>query len=413
MLTQTVSLYKNAYKGLSRSTWWLCLVMLINRSGTMVVPFMTMYMTQHIGVSISKAGFVMSLFGTGAIAGALIGGRLTDKIGYYYIQITALIFGGIMFIVLGQMRSYAAICSCIFFLAFVNEAFRPANSVAIAHYSKEENRTRSYSLNRLAINLGWGVGGAAGGIIASFNYHLLFWVDGITNLIAALLLYFVLAPSRNDATEVKVKHEKIKGSTPYNDKNYLIFIGLVFLFAMCFFQLFTTIPVFYKEHFHLSVFFIGIIMSLNGLLIALFEMVIIFRLEGRRPNLHYISFGVVLIAIAYLMLNIPSLNYALLALMIMILFTVGEIMSMPFMNSYWISRTLPHNRGQYAALYTVAWASAQASGPFIGGLIAENFGFKILWYIIATVCLVLAMLYRRLHIKSNSFKLYAKNTIAS
>ncbi len=106
MLTQTVSLYKNAYGGLSQSTWWLALVMLINRSGTMVVPFMTIYMTQHIGVSISKAGFVMSLFGAGAVIGALIGGRLTDKLGYYYIQITTLVGGGIMFIVLGQMRSY-------------------------------------------------------------------------------------------------------------------------------------------------------------------------------------------------------------------------------------------------------------------------------------------------------------------
>src|ERR1700712_4479899 len=136
MLTQTISLYKNAYGGLSRSTWWLALVMLINRSGTMVVPFMTMYMTQHIGVSISKAGFVMSLFGTGAVIGALIGGKLTDKLGYYYIQITTLIGGGLMFIVLGQMHSYSAICICTFFLAFINEAFRPANSVAVAYYSK-------------------------------------------------------------------------------------------------------------------------------------------------------------------------------------------------------------------------------------------------------------------------------------
>ena len=170
MLVKTVSLYKDAYGGLSRNTWWLALVMLINRSGTMVVPFMTIYMTQHIGVSISKAAFVMSLFGAGAVVGALIGGKLTDKLGYYYIQITTLVGGGIMFIVLGQMRTYAAICTCTFLLAFINEAFRPANSVAVAHYSKEENRTRSYSLNRLAINLGWAVGGGLGGFIASYNY---------------------------------------------------------------------------------------------------------------------------------------------------------------------------------------------------------------------------------------------------
>src|SRR5215212_5594263 len=163
----------------------------------------------------------------------------------------------------------------------------------------------------------------------------------------------------------------------------MIFIFLLFLFAMCFFQLFTTIPVFYKEQFHLSVFFIGMIMSMNGLLIVLFEMITIFKLEGRRPLLHFISVGVIMIGIAYLMLNTPVINKSILAIVIMFLFTFGEILSMPFMNSYFISRTLPHNRGQYAALLTVAWASAQAVGPFIGGLVAENYGYNILWIAIA------------------------------
>jgi predicted MFS family arabinose efflux permease len=286
-------------------------------------------------------------------------------------------------------------------LAFINEAFRPANSVAVAYYSKEENRTRSYSLNRLAINLGWAVGGGVGGFIASYNYQLLFWVDGITNLAGAVLLYFVLAPSRNDATEVKIRQEKIVGKTAYQDSNYMIFIFLLFLFAMCFFQLFTTIPVFYKEQFHLTVFFIGMIMTMNGLIISLFEMITIFKLEGKRPLLHFISSGVVLIGIAYLMLNIPGIEKWALAIIIMLLFTFGEILSMPFMNSYFISRTLPHNRGQYAALYTVAWASAQAVGPFIGGLVAEHYGYNTLWFGVAGVCMLIAILYRLLHKKND------------
>jgi len=399
MITQTISLYKNAYRGLSRSTWWLALVMLINRSGTMVVPFMTMYLTQHLGVSIGKAGFVMSLFGLGAIVGALIGGKLTDKLGYYYIQIVTLIGGGIMFILLGQMHSYPAICICTFFLAMVNEAFRPANSVAVAHYSKEENRTRSYSLNRLAINLGWALGGALGGIIATYNYTWLFWVDGITNISAAILLYMVLAPSRNINTEVKQPTKKVEINSAYKDTTYLIFIIMVFVFAMCFFQLFTTIPVFYKQEFHLSVFFIGLVMALNGLIIAFFEMIIIFKLEGRRPHLHFISTGVVLIGVSYLLLDVYSVNYAVLAVISMLVISIGEILSMPFMNSYWIARTQSHNRGQYAALFTVAWALAQAAGPLIGSLVAEKWGFKILWIIIGATCTLLAFFYRRLQIR--------------
>lgn len=363
----------------------------------MVVPFMTMYLTQHYGVSIGKAGLVMSLFGLGAIVGALIGGKLVDSIGYYYVQLGALMGGGIMFIVLGLMHSYVSICITTFVLAIMNESFRPANTVAIAHYSKEQNRTRSYSLNRLAINLGWAVGGALGGILASFNYSLLFWVDGITNLSAAVLLYITLSPKRNSATEKKVKEKvSLSKNSVYKDKTYLVFIFLVFIFALCFFQLFTTIPVFFKEKLNLSVFFIGMIMALNGLIIAVFEMITIFKLEGRRPSLHYISSGVILVSVSFLILNVPAYSPAVIALTAMIFLTFGEILAMPFMNAWWIGRTLQNNRGQYAALFTVAWASAQTVGPFAGSLIAEHFGYKILWIIVSALCFVLAIFYFRL-----------------
>ena len=397
MLTsQPLSIYRRAYGGLSPGTWWLSLVMLVNRSGTMVVPFMTMYLTQRYGLSIGKAGFVMSLFGLGAIAGSLLGGKLIDRIGYYYVQLMALLLGGTMFIILGQLHSYRSICMGTFVLAVLNESFRPANTVAIAHYSKEQNRTRSYSLNRLAINLGWAAGGALGGLIASFNYVLLFWVDGLTNLMAAVLLYLTLSPSRNAATEPRKKETTIRVHSVYKDRTYLYFVVLVFFFALCFFQLFTTIPVFFNENFHLSILFIGFVMALNGLIIALFEMVTIFSLEGKHSSLHYISIGVTLVSLAFLMLNIPGLQNGIIALLSMFLLTVGEIFSMPFMNAYWISRTLSNNRGQYAAMYSVAWACAQTVGPYSGSLVAEHGGYKMLWFLVSAVCMTLAILYRKL-----------------
>jgi len=397
MIKNAFSLYKKAYGGLSSGTWWLSLVMLVNRMGTMVIPFMTMYLTQQFGVSIGKAGFVMSVFGLGAITGALIGGKLVDTIGYYYVQLFALTGGGIMFIVLGQMHSYNSICVTTFFLAMLNESFRPANTVAIAHYSKEQNRTRSYSLNRLSINVGWAIGGALGGFLASFNYHLLFYVDGISNISAAILLYITLSPARNSATEKIRKEKNIIVDSAYKDQTYVAFILLTFIFAFCFFQMFTTIPVFFREKFHLSVFFIGVLMALNGIIISVFEMITIFTLEGKRPSLHFISSGMLLVAVSFLLLNLQSLSFSMLSIIAMVFLTFGEIFSMPFMNAWWIGRACKNNRGQYAALYTVAWASAQAVGPFAGSLVAEYYSFKMLWYMLAVVCILLAFFYRRLH----------------
>ena len=142
----------------------------------------------------------MALFGAGAIAGAFIGGKITDKFGFYYQQLASLLLGGIMFIITGFLQTYLSLCIGTFILSLCNESFRPANAAAIAHYSLPENRTRSYSLNRLAINLGWAVGGALGGLLASIDYHLLFWVDGATNIMAALLLVYLLRPSKQEKT---------------------------------------------------------------------------------------------------------------------------------------------------------------------------------------------------------------------
>lgn len=396
MLTVTAKTYRNAYSGLSRSTWLLSLVMLINRSGTMVVPFMTLYLTSPgMGYSIGQAGIVFGLFGLGAFTGAYFGGKLTDKIGFYPVQMMTLIGGGILFILLGQMKSYQLICLFTFLLSFVNEAFRPANSTAIAFYSKEDNRTRSYALNRLAINIGWAVGSAMGGVIAKYNYELLFWVDGITNISAALIMWFFLKPVNYKPPK---KENKGAGSviSAYKDKTYLSFIIITTLFASCFFQIFTNLPVFFKRELHFSEPYIGLLMAINGIIIALVEMVLIYKLEGKRKNLVYIIAGVGLVGLSFLTLNLPGMG-AVLALGMIVLVTFGEIFSMPFMNTFWISRTQNTNRGQYAALYTMAWSAAQCLGPLLGAQLAEHSGFSALWWVVGGLALFASFSFWKLH----------------
>lgn len=379
MITKTLSLYKGAYSGLSPSTWWLSFVMLVNRSGTMVLPFMTIYLTSpSMGYSIGQAGIVMSLFGLGAVTGAYLSGKLTDKIGFHRVQLMTLFGGGILFMVLGQMKTYPLICLFTFLLSLVNEAFRPANSTAIVAYSKPDTRTRSYALNRLAINLGWAVGSAIGGMLASISYQFLFWVDGATNIVAALLLAILLHPSKQVEPEKKV--EAIDPShSPYRDKIYLSFILLVILFASCFFQLFTNLSVYYKNELHFSERFVGLTGALNGIMITLIEVALISTLEKKRSSLFYIMRGTILVGVAYLMLNILHVNH-LIALLMMAVLTMGEMLAMPFMNTFWISRSADHNRGQYAALYTIAWSIAQTAGPFLGAQLAQHAGFAVLWW---------------------------------
>ncbi len=397
MLVRTVSLYKTSFSGLSKETWLLSFVMFINRSGTMVVPFMTLYLTRpEMGYSLSEAGIVMGLFGLGAVIGAYFGGRFTDIIGFYKVQIITLVSGGIMFIVLGQIKTYAFICVFTFLLSLLNEAFRPANSSAIAFYSKAQNRTRSYSLNRLAVNLGWAFGTSVGGFIASINYELLFWVDGITNIFAALLMLGFLktkAPTRKDHDAEELRGNG--GISAYKDKAYLWFIFYVTLFASCFFQLFTTIPKYFRDNLHLSERYIGLLMALNGLLIVALEMVFVFKLEGRKNNLHFITIGVIVAGLAFVSLLFPF-SPAVVTLLMILLITLGEILSMPFMSSYWSKRTTDFNRGQYAALYSISWGLAQTLGPVLCSFLVDHSSFPFLFSILALVCGISAFGFYRL-----------------
>lgn len=389
MLGRTISLYKNAYTGLTPSMWWLSVVMLINRSGTMVLPFMTLYLLKR-GYTIGQAGIVMGLFGLGAVLGAWLGGKLTDRIGFHRVQMATLIGGGVFFMVLGQMHSYPLICVFSFVLSMVNEAFRPANSTAIVAYSKPENRTRSYALNRLAVNLGWAVGNALGGLLASIDYELLFWVDGCTNIFAAFLLWRFLKPSEKVAASGEKKEPADPSHSPYRDKVYLWFTFLTMLFACSFFQFLGNTNAYYKIELHFSEAFIGFLGALNGVIIAIVEMVLVYKLEGRRRNTYYIIRGVALVGLAYFLFNLLDMNHAF-AIMVIAVLTFGEILALPFMNTFWITRSRDHNRGQYAGLYTIAWSIAQTTGPLVGAQIADRAGFETLWWIAGSLCFVVAI----------------------
>ena len=388
MIRSSLSLYRNAYSGLSKPVWWLSFVMFINRSGTMVIPFLTVYLTQDLHYSIAEAGLIMAMFGIGAILGGFLGGRLSDKIGFYPVQFWSLFLNGIMFIALGYLYELWQIAVCIFILSTVGESFRPANASAIAFYSDEKNRTRSYSLSRLAINLGFSIGPAVGGFLSSISYQWLFWVDGLTCIAAAILMRICLPPVDVKKKMPGVELKSFKNDSVYRDKLYLRFMFFVFLVAFCFLMLFSLVPVYYKEVVHMNESLIGIVIAMNGLLIALTEMVLVYKLEGKRPATFYVSVGALMIGISYLVLNIsPTVNIVILGMLIV---TIGEMLMFPFVNTFWVARSKDHNRGQYAAVFTISFALAHVLAPTAGSQIVQHFNWDVLWYAVTAICIIAA-----------------------
>jgi len=383
MFQASVQLYRNAYSGLSRQMWWLALVMFINRSGTIVIPFLTVYLTFR-GYSLAQAGYVMAAFGCGSILGGYLGGRLTDRFGHYYVQVFSLMLNGILFIILGQMQTLLQFMICIFVLSSLGESFRPANSAAVAAYSNETNRTRCYSLNRLAINMGWAIGPAIGGALASINYHFLFWADGLTCIIASILLYVLFSGTKTTTVTKSVNTEKTKSSSAYRDKIFLLAMFCIFLVGMCFFQMFNIIPVYFKQQLHLRENIIGAVLAMNGLIIALVEMVLVYKLEHRHSSVLYMTLGSFLIGLSFLFLNLSQAFVFVLSQMMMI--TLGEMLLFPFMNNFWVGRSTESNRGQYAAVYTMSFSAAIVLAPTFASQIATWFGFSVLWIMNFILC---------------------------
>ena len=357
----------------------------------MVMPFLTIYLTQHLHFSIAEAGLVIGCFGVGSVFGALAGGRLSDRIGFYPIQFWSLLLNGVLFLILGQMRTMLQISICTFVLSVVGEAFRPANAAATAWYSQPENRVRSYSLNRLAVNLGFSIGPAVGGMLAAISYNFLFWADGLTCIAAALIMRVLLPPAKVMAgkTPNQEKQAIPQGPSAYKDVLYLLFIMLVTCYAMSFFQIGSMVPLYFKTLLHMSEFNIGLVLAFNGLLIASLEMVLVYKLENTRPHVAFIWRALILNGLGFLSMNLmPAIGLA--AWVFILFFTFAEMLSMPFMNAFWISRSGERNRGQYAALYTIAYSVAQIISPSLSAYLVERLGFRDWWYIITAWSLLSA-----------------------
>ncbi|MCK0190430.1 MFS transporter [Arenibacter sp. F20364] len=380
--------YINTFGGLSKEVWWLALITLINRAGTMVVPFLSLYLTKSLGFTLSDVGWIMAFFGLGSVVGSWVGGKLTDKIGYYKVMVLSLLASGMFFIILQYITTFVGFCMGVFVLMVLADMFRPAMFVAISAYSKPENRTRSITLIRLAINLGFSAGPALGGlIILALSYGGLFWADGITCCIAGILLLNILNPRKAKT----IDQQKVANPTPaYADRAYLILLVGMALFGLAFFQLLSTLPLFYRDIHQLTEAEIGLLLGLNGFLIFIFEMPLIKWLESSKNSMSkLVLIGVLLTAMSFIAINL--MGWIGMLVIGMILMTVGEMIVFPFSNSLALNRSIKGNQGQYMAYYSISFSVAHIFGHSIGMNLVDKLGFNATWYIITLIALLSAV----------------------
>ncbi len=389
--------YIDSFKGLSKEIWFLALISLVNRAGTMVIPFLSLYLTKELNFTESDAGSILVFFGLGSLFGSFLGGKLVDKIGFYKIMIFSLFITGFGFIGLQYVTSFWGLCFAILGIMTIADMFRPAIFVSLKAYSKPENQTRSLALIRLAINLGMGIGPTlAGWIIITEGYDMLFWIDGVTCIVAIIIFYMLVKEQKRPVIDKSDDTIPIEKNLVYKDKSYWIFIAICFFMGMAFFQLIITMPIYQNVQFNLTEFETGWIMFINVAIIVVVEMPFINYLEQLKiPNTKLILYACILFGLSFYVL-VCNFWIGILIVNIVII-TIGEMIGFPYTNAYAINRAKEGHEGSYMALYAMAFSLAHIFSSKTGLEIVANFGHQVNWFVTGTFGVISAILAIWLH----------------
>src|SRR5271156_4326175 len=384
-------------KNLPREMWMLAAATLVNRSGTMVLAFLVLYVTHTFGVTPARAALALMVYGLAALVAMPLAGILSDRVGPLPIMKASLFLTGFLLLLFPLAKSYSAILLMTFAFAVLNESVRPASLSMVSDLVPPAQRKAAFALSRLAANLGMSVGPAISGILAVYSFRWLFLVDGTTSILAGVVL--TLAPMRNlvrqkthepewdDATDLgrEIEADTV---TPlatlhpaadlraFRNPRMLYFLAALIPVQLVFFQLTSTLPLFLVryQHFQESVF--GTIFTVNTLLIVAIEVPLntaMAHWSHRRTLmlgafLYAVGFG------SYAIVTGPAGVFAG-----VVIWTFGEMILMPGSSAYAAEIAPPERRGEYMGLYTMSFSIAFSMGPFLGAEILQRWGSHVLW----------------------------------
>jgi len=362
-------------RGLPRAVWILYLGAFVNRLGTFVLPFITLYLYNDRHYSVQQAGLGLAAYGVGAIAAQGVGGLLADRLGRRNTIALSMMGGAVLTLSLVWITGLWAIVGVVMLLGFVGELYRPASSALIADLVAPEARVAAFSAYRMGLNIGWACGLALGGILAEHSYNLLFIGDALTSMGFAIIALVALPHgTRTSKKEERTRGHVGAGTSIVADKGFLLFLGAVFLTAAVYMQNASTFAL-HVTGLGYSTKTYGLLQAMNGVLVVLFELPISAWTQHRtRP--HMVALGAVLVGGGFAVL---AFVHALPGLLLMVVvWTLGEIIESPATSAFVADRAPTHARGRYQGALGMMYASAAVAGPLLGTTL-YHFSPDALW----------------------------------
>lgn len=347
-------------RGLPRAVWVLFVGAFVNRLGTFVLPFITLYLTSR-GYPVPRAGLGLAAYGVGAIGAQGAGGLLADRLGRRNTIALSMFGGAALTLSLIWVRGLWGIVGVVLLLGFVAELYRPASAALLSDLVAPEARVAAFSAYRLALNIGFACGLSLGGLLAARSYDLLFVGDAVTSAAFGAIAVAAL-PHGTRTAKHEERHLVGAGRSILSDRGFLLFLGAVFLTAAVYMQNASTFALHVVDLGYTTRVY-GLLQAMNGILVVLLELPISSWTQHRQRT-HMIALGGVLVGLGFAELAIAR---ALPGLVVFVLiWTVGEIVESPATNAFVADRAPAHARGRYQGALGMMFASAAVVGPLIG-----------------------------------------------
>ncbi len=371
---------------------------LVNKLGTFIIPYLTLVLLRDFHMREGEAARLLFAYGFGSVVSILAGGVITDRFGRRRTLLASLLGSGALAVAMAFASSARAFVPLLVAFGFIADLYRPAASAVIGDLLPSADRASGFAGLRMAVNLGWASGTALGGLLADWDWHLLFLGDGLTTLAFGVLVYFTIpetrpepeppspaAPAPADAAVVSPRPAFGRGPrNPLRDGVYMAttFVGL--LFTMIFCSHLTVLPLTVTQSAGYPAVVFGLLAAVNGLLVAFFEISITDRLKPFR-RLRLAALGCFLSALGFGMIGL-AMHWAWFLLAVLV-FTAGEILASPQQMAFIADWAPPEARGRYLSLYQATWSIAFAVNPAVTLPLHAALGERAFWGLMPLVAL--------------------------